>query len=103
MRRWARIALCGMLLAFAGCTSGTDAPTSMRVVVLDAANMPDGGKWNDLLGRPLIEVEYSAARGTGTGGRTLFLYDGRSGECKTIIHAPANPGDPMLVSWAPCK
>ena len=103
MERWALMALSGMLLTFAGCNSRTEAPLSMRVVVLDATNAPDGGKWNDLLGRPLVEVEYAAQPGTGIGGRTLFLYDGRSGECKTVIHAPTEPGDPMLVSWAPCK
>ncbi len=103
MKRWACMALGGVLLASASCTSGTAAPLSMRVVVLNAADLPDGGRWNDLLGRPLIEVEYSAQPGTGTGGRTLFLYDGRSGECRTVIHAPTRPGDSMLVSWAPCK
>ena len=103
MKRSARMAFGGMLLACAGCTSGTEVPLSMRVVVLSATELPDGGKWNDLLGRPLIEVEYAVQPGTATGGRTLFLYDGRSGECRTVIHAPARPGDPMLVSWAPCK
>jgi hypothetical protein len=75
MKRWARLALVGVLLASASCTSGTEAPLSMRVV-LNAAELPDGGKWNDLLGRPLVEVEYAAQPGTGTGGRTLFFMTG---------------------------
>ena len=103
MKRWARMALGGMLLSSAGCTSGTETPLSMRVVILNAADLPDGGKWNDLLGRPLVEVEYAAQPGAGTGARTLFLYDGRSGECRTVIHAPGQPGNAMLIAWAPCK
>jgi len=75
----------------------------MRVIVLNAAHLPDGGKWNDLLGRPLVEVEYANRSETLVGGRTLYLYDARSGECRTIIHAPISAGDPMLVAWAPCK
>lgn len=75
----------------------------MRVIVLNAPQLPDGGKWNDLFGRPLVEVEYATRSGRGAGGRTLYLYDARSGECRTVIAAPSNAGDPMLVAWAPCK
>ena len=99
MRPWSRFVIGGIVLGMAACNSRGEVPLSMRLVILDAPQLPDGGKWNDLLGRPLVEVEYSAR----TGGRALFLYDGRSGECRTVIHAPASPGDPMLVSWAPCR
>jgi hypothetical protein len=75
----------------------------MQVIVLNTTQLPDGGKWNDLVGRPLIAVEYETRRGTGRGGRTLYLYDARWGECRAVVYAPENPGDPMLIVWAPCK
>ena len=103
MTRWAPFLLGGMLLTVNACGSERPAPVSMRVGILNTSQLPDGGKWNDLLGRPLIEVEYVARPGTGKGGRTLYLYDARSGECRTVIHAPSSPGDPILVAWAPCK
>jgi hypothetical protein len=103
MNRWGPILLGAAALALAACGSDRQSPLSMRVIVLNAAQLPDGGKWNDLLGRPLVEVEYAARPGPGAGGRTLYLYDGRSGDCRTVIHAPSNAGDPMLVTWAPCK
>ena len=103
MRIGARLALGGMLLVSVGCSSDRGAPLAMRVVVLNAAALPDGAKWNELLGRPLVEVEYSARPGADTGGRTLVLYDARSGECRTVIHAPISLADPMSISWAPCK
>ena len=101
---WRGLILLGAaVLAFAACGSEQQAPLSMRVIVLNAAQLPDGGKWNGSLGRPVIELEYATRPGQGVGGRTLYLYDGRSGECRTVIHAPSNAGDPMLVTWAPCK
>ena len=103
MNRWGPILLGAAALALAACGSDRQAPLSMRVIVLNAAHLPDGGKWNDLLGRPLVEVEYASRSETLVGGRTLYLYDARSGECRTIIHAPISAGDPMLVAWAPCK
>ena len=103
MGRWAPFILGGAVLAQAACSSGRLAPASMRVIVLNVAQLPAGDKWSDLFGRPLIEVEYEAQPVQGTGGRTVYLYDGRSGECRTVIHAPRSPGDPMLLAWAPCK
>lgn len=103
MERWASFVLGGVVVVLAACNSERQAPASMRVIVLSVAQLPDGDKWNDLLGRPLIEVEYAAQPGQGTGGRTVYLYDGRSGECRTVIHAPSSPGNPMLLAWAPCK
>jgi hypothetical protein len=70
------------------------------MIVLNAADLPDGDKWNDLLGRPIVEVEYAARAGT---ERKVFLYDGRSGECRTVIHAPDEPGAAMLIAWTPCR
>lgn len=55
MKHLARVALGGVLLVSASCTAGIDAPLSMRVVILNVADLPNGGKWNDLLGRPLVE------------------------------------------------
>lgn len=78
MRRWVPFILGGVALAVAACGSERQVPASMRVIVLSAERLPNGDKWNDLLGRPLIEVEYAAEPGQGTGGRTLYLYDGRS-------------------------
>lgn len=83
--------------------SRTSAPVSMGVVVLDLEQLPQGGRWNELLGRPLVALEYVVPPSTGTGGRTLYLYDARSGECKTVIHAPSAAGTPMLIAWDPCK
>jgi hypothetical protein len=90
-------------LSLTGCGTDGRAPLSMQVIVLNTGQLPDGGKWNDLLGRPLIAVEYATRPEMGTGGRTLYLYDARWGECRTIVHAPSSPGDPMLIAWAPCK
>lgn len=103
MNRWGPILLGAAAFALAACSSDRQAPLSMRVIVLTAAHLPDGGKWNDLLGRPLVEVEYATRSETLVGGRTLYLYDARSGECRTVIHAPISAGDSMLVAWAPCK
>jgi hypothetical protein len=96
------MAFAAVLLVLAGCNSRTEPPLSMRVVVLKATDLPELGKWNDLLNRPLIELEYRTPSTTFSGGRTLYLYDGRSGECKTVIEAPTRPGNPMLIGWAPC-
>ena len=92
------------LLVF-GCDAGRQSrdPLSMQVIVLNATQMPDGDKWNDLVGRPMIAVEYETQPESTIHGRSLYLYDGRTGECRTVIHAPASPGDPMLIAWAPCK
>jgi hypothetical protein len=97
-----RLGLCllGSLAFAAGCNSEGQTLVSMRVTVLNASQIPDGGKWNELLGHPLIEVEYATRRSAGE--RTLYLYDGRSGECHTVIHAPSAPGSRMVVAWAPC-
>lgn len=103
MNRRFRILLSVMALALSACSGDQQDPLSVQVITLNATQLPDGGKWNELLGRPLIAVEYKTRRRTGTGGRTLYLYDARWGECRTAIHAPASPGDPMLIVWAPCK
>ncbi len=95
--------LAAVSLALSGCRADGPSPLSMHVIVLNSSPQPDGGKWNDLLGRPLIAIEYAARRDTGVGGRTLYLYDARSGECRTVVHAPGSPGDPMVIAWAPCK
>jgi hypothetical protein len=76
---------------------------SMQLLVLDQSQITGGGYWKNLAGIPLIAMEYATQRSTGAGGRTLYLYDGRSGDCKTIIRAPASAGQPLLVSWAPCN
>lgn len=114
MNRKLQILLSVMTFALFACDAGRHEPplvtgqddrdpVSIQVIVLNAAQLPDGGKWNDLLGRPLIALEYQTQREIGTGGRVLYLYDGRTGECRTVIHAPGGPGDPMLIGWAPCK
>jgi len=95
--------LTALSLALFGCGTDGGSPLSMHVIVLNTLPQPEGGKWNDLLGRPLIAIEYATRPGTGVGGRTLYLYDARSGECRTVAHAPSSPGDPMLIAWAPCK
>src|SRR5262245_59534492 len=66
------------LLMSPGCSPSSSGPLAMRVVVLSIRDIPDGGKWNELIGRPLIEVEYAASVGVGTSSRNLFLYDGRT-------------------------
>src|SRR5215813_13502915 len=88
-----------------GCDSvrGSRAPLSMQVIVLNVAQLPDGNIWNDLVGRPIIAVEYETKPGLANGGKSLYLYDARTGECRTVIDAPTSPGDPMLIGWAPCK
>jgi len=93
------------LIAFtlSGCSSQSSEPLSTKIVVLNTGQLPDNGRWNELLGRPLIQVEYASRTGTGNGSRTIYLYDARTGECRTVIHTPEAPGAPMLITWAPCK
>ena len=40
---------------------------------------------------------------TGTGPRSIYLYDAKTGNCLNVIHAPAASGDQMLITHAPCK
>ena len=94
---------CLTAFILSGCSSQSSEPQSTKIVVLDAGQLPDNGRLNELLGRPLIEVEYASRAGTGNGGRTTYLYDARTGECRTVIHAPQAPGAPMLITWAPCQ
>jgi hypothetical protein len=56
MGSWGPFILGGAVLAQAACSSDRLAPASMRVVVLSAAQLPAGDKWNELLGRPLKKV-----------------------------------------------
>jgi hypothetical protein len=81
-------------LVLFGCGADARAPLSMQVIVLNTAQLPDGGKWNDLLGRPLIAVEYATRPEVGTGGRTLYLYDARWGECRATFMRRAAPEMP---------
>jgi hypothetical protein len=94
-----------LLLLLSGCNTGreSDALLSMQVITINATQLPDSDKWKDLVGRPIIAVEYKTVPELGIGGRTLYLYDARSGECKTVVSAPVEPGGPMLIAWAPCK
>ena len=98
---------CVALLVFllSGCEAGRESrvPLSMQVIVLNATQLPDSDKWKELVGRPIIAVEYETKPEFATGGRSLYLYDARTGECRTVINAPTSPGDPMLIGWAPCK
>lgn len=103
MTRMVTALLVGVGLTLSGCGADGRTPLSMQVIVLNTGQLSDGGKWNDLVGKPLVAVEYASRPGTLTGGRTLYLYDARLGECRTVIHAPISPGDPMLIAWAPCK
>jgi hypothetical protein len=102
-----RLMILGAVLALVlpGCSAGRESrgPLSMQVVVLNATQLPDSDKWKDLVGRPIIALEYETQRESTTGARSLYLYDARTGECRTVIQALASPGDPMLIAWAPCK
>jgi hypothetical protein len=95
--------LVGLAVAAAQSPGHRREPLSMQMTVLQTAQVPGAGKWNELLGRPLVALEYEASPETGTGARVLYLHDARSGECRAVLHAPASPGQPMLVAWAPCK
>ena len=70
-----------LALLVCGCDAGrqTRAPLSMQVIVLNATQLPDGDKWNELVGRPVIAVEYEAQPESTIRGRSLYLYDGRTG------------------------
>jgi hypothetical protein len=52
-------------------------PRSMQLIVLDNRTTTLGGKWDELVGRPLVAVEYDG--GSAAGGSSLYLYDGVSG------------------------
>jgi hypothetical protein len=100
VQRWVLVALS---LTLSGCSADGRVLLSMQVLVLNTAQLSDGGKWNDLLGRPLIALEYATRAEGGSGDRALYLYDIRGGECLAILRAPRSPGDPMLITWTPCK
>lgn len=76
---------------------------SMRPLVLNAVPDPSLGRWNHLLGKPLVAVEYRTAPEEAVGDRTVYVYNARTGDCETVIHSPMGPGDQMLITWAPCK
>jgi hypothetical protein len=78
-------------------------PLRMEPTVIGLSQLPNGGRWNELLGRPLITVEYEADPESGSEGRTLYLYDALTGECRTVVHSPSEPGSSMLIAWNPCK
>jgi hypothetical protein len=96
-----------LVFVLSGCDANrreSTVPLSMQVIVLNASQVPDNDQWKGLVGRPIIALEYTAHPESATGaGRSLYLYDGRTGECRTVIEAPSSPGDPMLIGWAPCK
>jgi hypothetical protein len=89
------VLLIAVSLSLSGCGAegqtplSTQTPLSMQVIVLNAAQLPDGGKWNDLLRRPLVAVEYATRPDVGSGGRTLYLYDARWGECRVSLRRRA--------------
>jgi hypothetical protein len=93
---------CLTAFSLSACSSQSNEPLSTKIIVVNSVPMPDNGQWNDLLGRPLIQVEYASRTGRGK-GPTTYLYDARTGECRTVIHPPEAPGAPILITWAPCK
>ena len=104
--KWKSVVLvAAFAVLLAGCEVARDsrAPLSMHVIALNVGQLPGNDKWNDLVGRPIIAMEYATNPNSAMGGRMLYLYDARTGECRSVINAPANPGDPVLIAWTPCK